>query len=668
MAKYQGFQKKQLLDIYKNMTLARKLDDREMTLLKQGKAFFHIGCSGHEAAQLAAANNMKSGLDWAYPYYRDAAFCLGLGMTGKEQLLAFLAKDLDPSSGGRQMPQHYGHRDLRIVTQSSPTGTQFLQAVGCSMSRKWEDNNEIVYVSSGEGSTSEGEFHEALNWSSREKLPVVFHIQDNGYAISVPVSDQIAGSSVFDMVSGYENLAKYNVDGTNFFETNLAFQQAIDRARKGKGPSVVVSRVVRLLSHSSSDDQRKYRSSEDLESDLKKDPIIKFEKECLKAKILTKTDIEKTHINVEKYIEESVAWVDEQDDPDPKTAQNHLYSDFNILEETPLNPIRDKVVMVDAINHALAEEMDENEKMIVYGEDIADPKGGVFTATKGLTNKYGTKRVFNSPLAEASIVGTAIGLAVTGWKPCVEIQFGDYIWPAMMQIRDEASCIRYRSNGAWTSPLVIRVAVGGYIHGGLYHSQSIDSYFFNMPGLRVAYPSNASDAKGLLKSSLRMDDPVIFLEHKGLYRQGYAATPEPNKDYVLPFGKSNLINEGDFLTIVTWGAMVQKSIDAIKNCNLEHSAVDLIDLRTLNPIDWEAIYLSVEKTGKLLIVHEDLLTGGVGAEIAAKLSDDLFEELDGPIKRVAAKDCHVPYNDVLENEILPQTDQIAEAINDLMEY
>tara|TARA_B100000424_G_C22945182_1_gene503027 strand:- start:319 stop:2325 length:2007 start_codon:yes stop_codon:yes gene_type:complete len=668
VAKYQGFQKKQLLDIYKNMTLARKLDDREMTLLKQGKAFFHIGCSGHEAAQLAAANNMKSGLDWAYPYYRDAAFCLGLGMTGKEQLLAFLAKDLDPSSGGRQMPQHYGHRDLRIVTQSSPTGTQFLQAVGCSMSRKWEDNNEIVYVSSGEGSTSEGEFHEALNWSSREKLPVVFHIQDNGYAISVPVSDQIAGSSVFDMVSGYENLAKYNVDGTNFFETNLAFQQAIDRARKGKGPSVVVSRVVRLLSHSSSDDQRKYRSSEDLESDLKKDPIIKFEKECLKAKILTKTDIEKIHSNVEKYIEESVAWVDEQDDPDPKTAQNHLYSDFNILEETPLNPIRDKVVMVDAINHALAEEMDKNEKMIVYGEDIADPKGGVFTATKGLTNKYGTKRVFNSPLAEASIVGTAIGLAVTGWKPCVEIQFGDYIWPAMMQIRDEASCIRYRSNGAWTSPLVIRVAVGGYIHGGLYHSQSIDSYFFNMPGLRVAYPSNASDAKGLLKSSLRMDDPVIFLEHKGLYRQGYAATPEPNKDYVLPFGKSNLINEGDFLTIVTWGAMVQKSIDAIKNCNLEHSAVDLIDLRTLNPIDWEAIYLSVEKTGKLLIVHEDLLTGGVGAEIAAKLSDDLFEELDGPIKRVAAKDCHVPYNDVLENEILPQTDQIAEAINDLMEY
>lgn len=668
MAKFQGFQKKQLLDIYRNMILARKLDDREMTLLKQGKAFFHIGCSGHEAAQLAAANNMKPSVDWAYPYYRDAALCLGLGMSGKDQLLAFLAKDADPSSGGRQMPQHYGNKDLRIVTQSSPTGTQFLQAVGCSMSRKWEKSKEIVYVSSGEGSTSEGEFHEALNWSSREKLPVIFHIQDNGYAISVPVSDQIAGSSVFDMVSGYENLAKYDVDGTNFFETNLAFQQAADRARKGKGPSVIVSRVVRLLSHSSSDDQRKYRSEKDLELDMARDPIIKFEKDCLGANVITKKDIKDIQSEVEKYIEEAVSWVENQDDPDPKTALDHIFSDISEPEEPEINSINDKIVMVDAINHALDEEMEVNKKMIVYGEDIADPKGGVFTATKGLTDKYGKERVFNSPLAEASIVGTAVGLAVTGWKPCVEIQFGDYIWPAMMQIRDEAACIRYRSNGAWTSPLVIRVAVGGYIHGGLYHSQSIDSYFFNIPGIRVAFPSNASDAKGLLKSSLRMDDPVIFLEHKGLYRQGYAATPEPDKDYVLPFGKANLIEEGDILTIVTWGAMVQKSIDAIKLCNLEKGDVDLIDLRTLNPIDWAAIHNSVEKTGKLLIVHEDLLTGGVGAEIAAKISDELFEELDGPIKRVAAKDCHVPYHDLLEKEVLPQTEQIVEAVNDLMEY
>ena len=668
MPKLQGFQKKQLLNIYRNMVLARKLDEKEMTLLKQGKAFFHIGCSGHEAAQLAASNNMRSSKDWAYPYYRDAALCLGLGMTGKEQLLSFLAKDADPSSGGRQMPQHYGHRDLRIVSQSSPTGTQFLQAVGCAMSRKWEKNNEIVYVSSGEGSTSEGEFHEALNWASREKLPVIFHIQDNEYAISVHISEQVSGSSVFDMVSGYKNLSKYDVDGTDFFETNLAFQQAVDRARKGKGPSVIVSHVVRLLSHSSSDDQRKYRSDKDLDSDKKRDPIIKFEKDCLTAKALTKTDLKKINTEVEEYIDEAVKWVEDQDDPDPSTALYHLYGAMDDLHETSLNPINDKIVLVDAINHALSEEMTENNKIIIYGEDIADPKGGVFTATKGLTDKFGKERVFNSPLAEASIVGTAIGLAVTGWRPCVEIQFGDYIWPAMMQIRDEAACMRYRSNGNWNCPLVIRVAVGGYIHGGLYHSQSIESYFFNMPGIRVVFPSNAADAKGLLKTALRMNDPVLFLEHKGLYRQGYASTPEPDKDYLLPFGKANTIEKGDALTIVCWGAMVQKSIDAVKSSSLEEGDVELIDLRTLNPIDWDAIYHSVEKTGKLLIVHEDTLTGGVGAEIAAKISDDLFEDLDGPIKRVAAKDCHVPYNDLLEAEVLPQTDQIVEAINDLMEY
>ena len=668
MPKLQGFQKKQLLNIYRNMVLARKLDEKEMTLLKQGKAFFHIGCSGHEAAQLAAANNMNPSKDWAYPYYRDAALCLGLGMTGKEQLLSFFAKDADPSSGGRQMPQHYGHKDLRIVSQSSPTGTQFLQAVGCAMSRKWEKNNEIVYVSSGEGSTSEGEFHEALNWASREKLPVIFHIQDNEYAISVHISEQVSGSSVFDMVSGYKNLSKYDVDGTDFFETNLAFQQAVDRARKRKGPSVIVSHVVRLLSHSSSDDQRKYRSDKDLDSDKKRDPIIKFEKDCLTVKAMTKADFKKINSEVEHYIDEAVKWVEDQDDPDPSTALDHLYGDMDDINETSLNAINDKIVLVDAINHALSEEMKENNKIIIYGEDIADPKGGVFTATKGLTDKFGKERVFNSPLAEASIVGTAIGLAVTGWRPCVEIQFGDYIWPAMMQIRDEAACMRYRSNGNWNCPLVIRVAVGGYIHGGLYHSQSIESYFFNMPGIRVVFPSNAADAKGLLKTALRMNDPVLFLEHKGLYRQGYAATPEPDKDYLLPFGKANIIEKGDALTIICWGAMVQKSIDAVKSSSLEEGEAELIDLRTLNPIDWDTIYRSVEKTGKVLIVHEDTLTGGVGAEIAAKISDNLFEDLDGPIKRVAAKDCHVPYSDLLEAEVLPQTDQIIEAINDLMEY
>ena len=668
MPRLHGFQKKELLDVYRKMVTARRLDEKMMTLLRQGKSFFHIACSGHESAQLAASCNLRSGEDWIYPYYRDAALVLGIGVTSKDQLLGFLARNDDPASGGRQMPQHFGHKDLRIVSQSSPTGTQYLQAVGTAQTRKWEGTKEVVYVSSGEGTTSQGEFHEALNWASREKLPVIFHIEDNEYAISVHISEQTSGGSVYSMVSGYQNLARYNIDGTDFFEANLAFQKAVDRARKGKGPSVIVSNVVRLFPHSSSDDQRKYRSEEDLKKDRKRDPILQFEAACVEAKAISQKEFDKIRNEANVLVDEEAVWAEAQDHPDLDTALDFNYAHTPFPERTPFNEINEKVVLVDAINHALSEEMKENNKIVVYGEDIADPKGGVFTATKGLTDKFGKERVFNSPLAEASIVGTAIGLAVTGWRPCVEIQFGDYIWPAMMQIRDEAACMRYRSKGNWYCPLVIRVAVGGYIHGGIYHSQSIDSYFFNMPGIRVAFPSNASDAKGLLKAALRMNDPVLFLEHKGLYRQGYASTAEPDDNYLLPFGKANIIEEGDVLTLICWGAMVQKSIDAIKASNLENGEVELIDLRTLNPIDWDTIYRSVEKTGKLLIVHEDLLTGGVGAEIAAKVSDNLFEDLDGPIKRVAAQDCHVPYNEELEAEVLPQTDQIVEAINNLSEF
>ena len=668
MARLHGFQKKELLDIYNKMYLARTLDEKQLILLKQGKGFFHIGCSGHEGAQLAASNNLNPGKDWVYPYYRDAALCLGLGMTGKEQLLSFLARDDDPNSGGRQMPQHYGHKNLRIVSQSSPTGTQFLQAVGCAMSRKWEKTKEVVYVSSGEGSTSEGEFHEALNWSSREKLPVIFHIQDNQYAISVHISEQTSGSSVYSMVGGYQNLSRYNVDGTNFFETDLAFKQAVERARKGKGPSVIISRVIRLLPHSSSDDQRKYRSDKDLESDKKKDPVELFEKYCINKKVALPKDFETIRNKVFEQVNLDAEWADKQNHPDTSTALDHVYSDQSNLKEKSLKTINDKVVLVDAINHAMFEEMSLNKKMVIYGEDIADPKGGVFTATKGLTKEFGKDRVFNSPLAEASIIGTAIGLAVTGWKPCVEIQFGDYIWPAMMQIRNELASMRYRSNGNWKCPLVIRVPVGGYIHGAICHSQSIDGYFMHMPGIRIAYPSNASDAKGLLKAACRMDDPVIFMEHKGLYRQGFSSTPEPDKNYILPFGKAKIVQEGNILTIITWGAMVQKCIESVKACELEKDMVEIIDLRTLNPLDHKTISSSVQKTGKVLVVHEDNLTNGPGAEIAALIAENNFEYLDGPVKRVGSADAHVPYNWHLEEKVLVQNSDIQNALIELLEY
>ena len=668
MARLHEFQKKELLEVYQKMVLARRLDEKMITMIRQAKSFFHIACSGHEAAQLAAAVNLKSGLDWIFPYYRDAALTIGLGVTSKDHLLGFLARKDDKASGGRQLPQHFGHKDLRIVSQSSATGTQYLQAVGTAQTLKWEGKKEVVYVSSGEGTTSQGEFHEALNWASREKLPIIFHIEDNEYAISVHISEQTSGGSIYSMVSGYQNLARYNIDGTDFFEANLAFQKAVDRARKGKGPSVIVSNVVRLYPHSSSDDQRKYRTEAELEADKKRDPILRFENSCMEANTIKMKEFDKIRNEVSAIVDEETIWAEKQDHPAPSTALDFNYSTEPPLAETPFNKISDKIVMVDAINHALSEEMEQNKKMVMFGEDIADPKGGVFTATRGLTNKFGKKRVFNSPLAEASIVGTAIGMACSGWKPVIEIQFADYIWPAFMQIRNELASMRYRSNNMWNCPVVLRVAVGGYIHGGLCHSQSIDSYFMHMPGIRIAYPSNAADAKGLLKAACRMDDPVIFMEHKGLYRQGFASSAEPDKDYILPFGQAKVVQEGTALTILTWGAMVQKSIEAVKKEKIETGIVEIIDLRTLNPLDEETIGTSVSKTGKVLVVHEDNLTNGPGAEIAAIVADRYFEDLDGPVKRVASADSHVPFNWFLEEEVLLQTKNIQIVLKELLEY
>jgi len=667
MARLNGFTKQQLLDVYRIMLSARVLDKKILIMLKQNKGFFHMGCSGHEAAQAAAALTINGGRDWSYPYYRDGAYTLALGMTPRDHLLAFLGKAADPNSGGRQMPMHYGNKSLRIVSQSSATGTQYLQSVGCAMTRKLEKNKEVVYVSSGEGTTSQGDFHEALNWACIEKAPVIFHIQDNEYAISTHKSEQTAGS-VYSLASGYENLSRYEVDGTNFFETNLAFKQAVERARRGKGPSIIISNVVRLLPHSSSDDQRKYRTPEDLEKDLQRDPILLFKNNCVNENIFTDNDIVKIEKQVNKKIDEDAIWAEDQDHPDVDTALNYVYSEENTGTETKLVNKSENIVMVDAINHALHEEMAKNEKMIIYGEDIADPKGGVFTATKGLSSAFGKERVFNSPLAESSIVGTAVGMAVAGYKPVIEIQFADYIWTAMMQIRNEVSVMRYRSNNDWICPLIIRVPVGGYIHGALCHSQSIDGYFMHMPGIYIAYPSNAKDAKGLLKMACRMNDPVIFMEHKGLYRQPYASTEEPNEDYLLPFGKANYVAQGEDLTIICWGAMVQKSIDAIQELGLGEDSVEVIDLRTLNPIDYETIEHSLSKTGKILVVYEDNLTNGPGSEICSVITDKYFDLLDGPVRRIASKDSPIPYNWFLEEKVLIQVEDIASAINDLLEY
>ena len=644
------------------MYKSRKLDEKQLILLKQGKGFFHIGASGHEAVQVAASKCFKTEKDYSYPYYRNQAYCLGLGMTSREILLSFLAKDSDPNSGGRQMPQHFGHKKLNIVSQSSPTGTQYLQATGAAFALNKNNENGIVYVSSGEGTTSQGDFHEALNWSSRVKAPVIFHIENNGYAISVPIDEQTSGGSIYKISSGYENLHRIKIDGTDYFESLIAFNSACDRARKGLGPTLIESMVVRLLPHSSSDDHRKYRLEKDINSDKKNDPLEKFKHVCIENNILSKNDFLKLEKSISDEIDEDALWAEKQNDPKDSTlnlfVEEKKFDSDIVLKEND-------VVLVDAINHAMDEELEFNDKMLVFGQDVAGGKGGVFTATKGLTDKFGEDRVFNSPLAESSIIGTAIGLATLGYKPVVEIQFGDYIWTSMMQIRNELATMNYRSNGDWQCPVVVRVPVGGYIHGSLCHSQSIDGYFTHLPGIMIAYPSNAADAKGLLKAACRMNNPVLFFEHKGLYRQGYASSKEPDKDYFLNFGKGKIVQNGSSLTIVTWGALVQKSIDASRQSG---ESVEIIDLRTLYPLDLDLIIESLKKTNRLIVVHEDNVTGGYGGEIVSLINENAFELLDAPVKRVASKDLPVAYSSVLEDQILVQTEWIVKMIKEIIKY
>lgn len=656
---------------FRKMLLARMIDEKEMNMLKQGKILFHISGPGHEAVQVATAMAMRPAYDWAYPYYRDLAFSLAYGSTAKEIFCENMHRTEGPSSHGRQMPSHYGNKNLRIVGQSSPTGTQFLQAVGTAMGSAMEKNNEVTYVSSGEGATSEGEFAESVAWASRGKFPVIFVVQNNKYAISVPVEEQVPGGSVARLYSTHPNLKTFNIDGTDFLESYKAAKEAIEYTRAGNGPCLIEAECVRLFPHSSSDDPKKYRDSKEIEEDKRKDPIPKFEKYLLENGILSSKEIESLKKEVKQEVEDAADYAESAPSPTADTVQRNVYSPNIIVpKEGFVEPEHrgGSIVMVDAVNHALHEEMKRNSKMLVYGEDVADGKGGVFTATKGLTTKFGVERCFNSPLAEASIMGTAIGLAVRGFKPVVEIQFGDYIWPAFMQIKDELVHMRYRTDGDWSCPVVIRVAVGGYIRGGLYHSQSIEGIFTHIPGLWIAFPSNAADAKGLLKTAVREDNPVLFCEHKGLYRQQFAATSEPDDNYCLPFGAAKVKKEGNDITIVTWGFMVQRSIEAARKVEGKGISIEVIDLRTLNPWDKETVFNSVRKTGKVLVVHEDNKTGGFGAEIGMQIAEECFEYLDAPLARVASLDTPVAFAPALESAILPQEHHITRALEKLAAY
>jgi 2-oxoisovalerate dehydrogenase E1 component len=692
-----GLDNAQLLTAYRLMFLSRKLDDKEIQLKGQSQIFFQISGAGHEAIGVAAGFALKAGYDWFCPYYRDRALCLSLGMTPLDMLLAAVGSKNDPNSGGRQMPSHWSSTALNIVSGSSPTGTQVLHAVGVAEAgviyrrvREIPDrdarahDDEVTYVSLGEGATSEGEFWESLNTACTRQLPLLFLVEDNGYAISVPVEVQTPGGDISRLVRSFPGLHVDSIDGTDFFASLRAMRDAAAYVRARKGPAFVHARVTRPYSHSLSDDEKLYKPPAEREAEARLDPIKRLGAFLEQNRVATAEELATLAADVDRDVNEAAAQALAAPKPEKETCELWLYSPdvdpTSASFDTPPHPEGKPDTMVAAINRTLKDEMARDPRIVVFGEDVADAskkdalslvpgKGGVFKLTHGLQRLYGDDRVFNSPLAEANIVGRAVGMAARGLKPVVEIQFFDYIWPAMMQIRDELTMMRYRSANTWKCPIVIRTPIGGYLRGGgPYHSQSGESIFAHCPGIRIAFPSTAVDAAGLLRTAIRCDDPVLFLEHKHLYRQTYNKGEYPGKDFMIPFGRASLRREGDHVIVVTWGALVQRSLVAAHQAEKDHISVAVLDLRTIVPYDWEAIASHVKRTNRIVVAHEDQLMCGFGAEIAARVSSELFEHLDAPVRRVGARNVPVAYCPDLEEAILPQSHDILKAIRETARY
>ncbi len=695
--RYHGLTREDLLHAYRLMVLSRRIDDKEIQLKNQSLIFFQISGAGHEAVLAAAGMVLRPAYDWFFPYYRDRALCLALGVTPHEMFLSGVGAKDDPSSGGRQMPSHWGDKRLNIVSGSSPTGTQCLHAIGAAEAgalyekvtsiegrERMFHRDEVVYLSIGEGASSEGEFWESLNAACLGRLPVVYLVEDNGYAISVPVEAQTAGGDLSRLVATFPGLLVQSIDGTDFVESYRAMTEAVAYARARKGPALVHARCIRPYSHSHSDEEKLYKTADERAAEARRDPIVRMAAFIKAEGLATDADLQAIAQEVQAEVNAAADLALVAPKPTADTVALYVYSpDVDPTSDafsTAPEPQGKPDTMVAAINRTLKEEMAREPRIVVFGEDVADVsreaaletvsgKGGVFKVTHGLQRAHGAARVFNSPLAEAAIIGRGVGMAVRGIKPVVEIQFFDYIWPAMMQMRDEMSMLRYRSNNEFACPMVIRTAIGGYLRGGApYHSQSGESIFAHCPGIRVVFPSNAQDAAGLLRTSIRCEDPVLFLEHKHLYRQTYNKGEYLGPDYMVPFGKSAIRRDGTDIVVITWGALVQRSLLAAQQAEKDGLSVMVIDLRTIAPLDWDGIAEAVKKTNRVIIAHEDQLTCGFGAEIAARIADELFEHLDAPVRRVAALDTPVAYHPVLEEAILPQAADVLKAIRDLARY
>ena len=684
---FRGIPHGELIEDFRLACISRALDDREMALQKQSKVFFQISGAGHEALLLALARHLRPGYDWFFPYYRDRALMLGLGITPTEILLQAVGSAEDPASGGRQMPCHWGYESKNVVTQSSPTGSQCIPAVGCAEAARYisrrphlpgceAHGDELTYVSLGEGATSEGEFWESLNTACTLHLPVLFLVADNGFAISVPSSDQ-SPAPISELVAGFRGLEIYRFDGRDYFTARREGARAIAHVRAGVGPGLIHATVTRPYSHSAADTQSKYRSADELADEAEHDPILQLGRALVHAGVLDQAGADEIRSAAKATVADAAREALAAARPDPSTITDHVYV-LPSVEERDLADDEggDVVAFGESIKRTLHEQMEADERIRVFGEDVADAreqvlanvegKGGVFGTTHGLQRAFGIARCFNTPLAEANIVGRAVGQAIRGLKPAPEIQFFDYIWPAMQQIKSEAATIRWRSNGAFHVPMVLRVPIGGYLTGGsIWHSQCGESIFAHVPGLLIAFPSRARDAAGLLRTAFKADDPVLFLEHKHLLRQPYTKDPYPPSDYFVPFGKGAVRRAGDDLTIVTWGATVEKSLQAAAQVE---ASIEVIDLRSLVPWDRDLVGESVRKTGRVLVVHEDTLTCGFGAEVAAWIADELFSDLDAPVRRVAAIDTPVAYEPTLEDAVLPQVDDIAAAARALVAY